>query len=271
MSFVPSFSVGSVITNQQIQKEFQCGNMGGMRRSHATNTLVIISDHTKSLYDDKWFDNVLHYTGMGKTGDQVLEGNQNRTLAESNANGVEVHLFEVLEPTQYIYQGVVKLIGEPYQEVQNDEGGHPRKVWMFPLRMVSDNTAVEQSAFDFYVAEQKKKAKSLSDGVLEAQAKARSSSDAAYRRITSKTYVRDPYVAEYSKRRAAGVCQLCCNSAPFKDKDGEPYLESHHVIWLANGGADSIENTVALCPNCHRRMHVVNDPKDVKKLQEVNS
>ena len=40
--------------------------MGGMRRSLTTNSLVIVSDHTKELYDDKWVDDVLHYTGMGK-------------------------------------------------------------------------------------------------------------------------------------------------------------------------------------------------------------
>lgn len=54
------------------------------------------------------------------------------------------------------------------------------------------------------------------------------------------------------------------------DKDGNPYLESHHIIWLSKGGDDSIENTVALCPNCHRKMHVIADEKDVKLLQEKN-
>ena len=108
MSFRPPFVVGSTVTHPEICTAFQCGNMGGMRRSKRTNTLIIISDHTKALYDDKWYGDVLHYTGMGKTGDQTLTS-QNRTLAESGHNGVEVHLFEVLHPTQYIYHGVVSL------------------------------------------------------------------------------------------------------------------------------------------------------------------
>lgn len=83
-----------------------------MRRSKATNSLVIISDHTKGLYEDKWFGDVLHYTGMGKNGgDQDLNFMQNKTLAESDRNGVEVHLFEVLVPTEYIYRGLVSLAG----------------------------------------------------------------------------------------------------------------------------------------------------------------
>lgn len=50
-------------------------------------------------------------------------------------------------------------------------------------------------------------------------------------------------------------------------KDGKPYFECHHIDWISKGGSDSNENTVALCPNCHRKMHVLNDPKDVEKLR----
>ena len=88
--------VGNIYPHQDICMAFECGNMGGMRRSKKTNTLMLICDHTKGLYDDMWHGDVLHYTGMGKTGDQVLEGNQNKTLSESDKNGVSVHLFEVL-------------------------------------------------------------------------------------------------------------------------------------------------------------------------------
>ena len=82
----------------------------------------------------------------------------------------------------------------------------------------------------------------------------------------SKQYDRDPYVAEHAKRRANGICQLCDKPAPFKNKKGKPYLETHHVIWMSKGGEDSPENTVALCPNCHKRMHVLDDSKDIQKL-----
>ena len=139
MSFKPPFDLGAVVTNGQLSDAFSVGNMGGMRRSKKTGTLVIISDNTKGLYTDKWQDGVLHYTGMGKIGDQTLEGNQNRTLAESDSNGVEVHLFEVNERAKYTYAGVVELAGKPYQETQPDDKGDLRKVWVFPLRKASEN------------------------------------------------------------------------------------------------------------------------------------
>ena len=54
-------------------------------------------------------------------------------------------------------------------------------------------------------------------------------------------------------------------------KKGDPYLETHHIEWLSKGGEDTIDNTVALCPNCHRRMHSLNSKKDVEKLKVVAS
>lgn len=116
-----------------------------------------------------------------------------------------------------------------------------------------------------------KESKGLSDSELYAKAKQQGTEKPKERATTTSTYVRNTFVAEASKRRAKGICQLCGNPAPFVDKNGNPYLESHHIIWLSEGGADVLENTAALCPNCHRKMHIVNDAEDVKKLQNMNN
>ncbi len=56
--------------------------------------------------------------------------------------------------------------------------------------------------------------------------------------------------------RAKGRCEDCGREAPFKRKsDGSPYLEIHHMRTLAEGGEDTVQNTLALCPNCHRKRH----------------
>ena len=62
---------------------------------------------------------------------------------------------------------------------------------------------------------------------------------------------------------------LCGQNAPFLNAQGEPYLELHHIIWLSHGGSDSVDNVVALCPNCHRKMHIVNDAEDLAHLTRV--
>ena len=72
---------GEVVSNDALRVLFAVGNMGGMRRSSKQNLLLIVSDHTKGLYEDRWEGDVLHYTGMGKKGPQKLDGNQNRTFS----------------------------------------------------------------------------------------------------------------------------------------------------------------------------------------------
>jgi hypothetical protein len=62
---------------------------------------------------------------------------------------------------------------------------------------------------------------------------------------------------------ASGTCEGCNSPAPFRTDQGIPYLEVHHVVSLADGGSDSVENTVALCPNCHRRLHLSADRNDL--------
>jgi hypothetical protein len=84
-----------------------------------------------------------------------------------------------------------------------------------------------------------------------------------------KQYHRDPFLATFSKKIAKGICQLCKNRAPFNDLKGFPFLESHHIHWLSKGGEDCIENVIALCPNCHRKMHVLDLKEDVDKLTKI--
>ncbi len=67
---------------------------------------------------------------------------------------------------------------------------------------------------------------------------------------------RNPDVIAEVLNRAKGNCEKCQNRAPFlKDGDGSAYLEVHHRIPLSEDGEDTVENAIALCPNCHRHAH----------------
>ena len=69
-------------------------------------------------------------------------------------------------------------------------------------------------------------------------------------------YDRNPDVVAERLYMANGVCEQCGCEAPFaRESDNTPYLEVHHLKPLSEGGADTIENTIAVCPNCHRRHH----------------
>lgn len=74
--------------------------------------------------------------------------------------------------------------------------------------------------------------------------------------VTTVVYDRNPDVVAEVLLRAKGICEGCGTKAPFiKRTSNEPYLEVHHNIALAKGGDDTVENAVALCPNCHRERH----------------
>ncbi len=74
--------------------------------------------------------------------------------------------------------------------------------------------------------------------------------------IVSTGFKRNADVIVEVLSRAQGLCERCNRKAPFMRKsDGTPYLEVHHKIKLADGGEDTVENTSALCPNCHRELH----------------
>lgn len=66
---------------------------------------------------------------------------------------------------------------------------------------------------------------------------------------------------------ANGICELCGKEAPFRTNDGEPYLETHFVEWLSEGGSPTLDNVVALCPNCHKKIHLLHLKEDVEFLK----
>lgn len=69
-------------------------------------------------------------------------------------------------------------------------------------------------------------------------------------------YNRNQDIVAEKLYQSQGICSDCNSPAPFLRKsDNTPYLEVHHIIPLSQGGEDSLDNTIALCPNCHRKRH----------------
>lgn len=69
-------------------------------------------------------------------------------------------------------------------------------------------------------------------------------------------FARSPHVIAERLYLAGGRCEACKKKAPFRRLlDNTPYLEVHHLEPLSLGGLDTVENTTALCPNCHSKVH----------------
>jgi predicted HNH restriction endonuclease len=119
------------------------------------------------------------------------------------------------------------------------------------------NETIKESQAEYKVTFENQVNESLDDSSENRQRRLASRSTkpkVVYRLVQD--YRRDPDVVAEALYRAEGFCEKCKEKAPFiKRSNGEPYLEVHHIIPLSQGGLDSLENVISLCPNCHREIH----------------
>ncbi|MCK9338244.1 MAG: HNH endonuclease [Arcobacteraceae bacterium] len=82
-------------------------------------------------------------------------------------------------------------------------------------------------------------------------------------------YLRNNALRALVKARANYSCEMPdCDYIAFEKENGEKYIEVHHLIPLSEGGEDSISNTVALCPTCHRKIHYSQNKGQLKEILE---
>ena len=65
-------------------------------------------------------------------------------------------------------------------------------------------------------------------------------------------FVRDRSVADQVKAAYENACQRCRKVVLLRNRVG--YAEAAHVRSLKNGGSDTPDNVLCLCPNCHKEM-----------------
>ena len=109
-------------------------------------------------------------------------------------------------------------------------------------KLISATKAPPQSATETQ-PKQSKRAKQAND-IEEPKGRyipARSSS-------MSTSYARDKDVRDWVLANAQGRCECCREAAPFVTDEGTPFLQVHHAEFLSEGGADTIENAIAICP-----------------------
>lgn len=82
--------------------------------------------------------------------------------------------------------------------------------------------------------------------------------------VESMVLPRSSEVRQNVLRRAKGICEYC-GTPGFQMVNGAVYLETHHVIPLANEGPDVEWNMIAICPNDHRRAHYALERESITK------
>ena len=209
---------------------------------------------TRAGYLGHWNDDgSFSYCGQGTKGDQRLTG-ANKVMVDP----LRTVLFFETWRSRGTWKGRNRFLGEHlvagyrWERGQGDRSGdQPLIVTLVPARSPIDNATERDTPPDdkgVDLEELRKRASDASRSSVPSQVSA-----TVYR-------ARSDVVYEYARTRAQGICEMCGRSAPFVTPRGEPYLEVHHVLRLADDGPDDIFHVAAICPNCHREAHHGVDP-----------
>jgi 5-methylcytosine-specific restriction protein A len=188
---------------------------------------------------------VFEYFGEGQVGDMVLQRG-NLAIASHAADGKSLLLFR---KTKEGLRFVGEMVYEKHHIEQGpDREGKQRDAIVFELRPLS---AIVETTEESSGGESPKTLEELRTLAKAAAGIVPPTTTAGARNI----YQRSRDVRNYVLARAAGRCEGCKAPAPFVRKDGRAYLEPHHIRRVSDGGPDHPSFVIALCPNCHRRVH----------------
>lgn len=231
----------------EIHARFGGQQQGGIITPSRHSLVIIITGEeglTHGYTDRHRDDGVFEYFGEGQVGPmQWVRGN--RALRDHSADGRSLLLFKK-ERTGLRFQGEMVYTGHHIDRAPDREG-NIRDAIVFELRFldaVEEVVSALPAALPGSFAELQRRAYEAA-GVSEPHA------GTAPRTI----YQRSADVKLYVLMRSKGHCEGCGQPAPFTRLDGSPYLEPHHIRRVSDGGPDHPAFVIALCPNCHRRVH----------------
>jgi 5-methylcytosine-specific restriction enzyme A len=243
------FEEGKVYNRRaDIHAKFGGQQQGGII-TPSQHPLVIIITGEEGIahgYDDRTRDDgVFEYFGEGQVGDMVLQRG-NLAIASHAADGKSLLLFrKTKEGLRFVGEMVYE---KHHLEKAPDREGKQRDAIVFELRPLSAIVETNEEASEA------EPPKTLEE--LRALAKAAVGTIPLTKTASSRNiYQRSRDVRNYVLARAAGQCEGCKALAPFVRKDGTAYLEPHHIRRVSDGGPDDPSFVIALCPNCHRRVH----------------
>jgi 5-methylcytosine-specific restriction enzyme A len=243
------FEVGRVYHRRNdIHARFGGQQQGGIitPKDHPLVIIVTGEEGLEHGYADRLRpDGVFEYFGEGQVGDMQLTGG-NKAVAEHSASGESLLLFR-RAASGLRFEG--EMVCETFHyEPSPDREGNNRRAIVFELRPLE--------AVSEIVDKQGVPAKADLASLLAKALSAASAQPNTGTGTIRTVYERSRDVRDYVLARAGNDCEGCESPAPFTRKDGSPYLEPHHIRRLSDGGPDHPAFVIALCPNCHRRVHV---------------
>lgn len=94
-----------------------------------------------------------------------------------------------------------------------------------------------------------------------------------YKKESEEKFARNTKVALEALEKANFTCEIDPSHTTFIGKFGTPYVEAHHLIPFSqqdhDRNVDVVENIVALCPVCHRRVHFAEPQTRLSTLELI--
>ncbi|MBA0167950.1 HNH endonuclease signature motif containing protein [Pectobacterium sp. CFBP8739] len=173
-------------------------------------------------------------------------------LERNERGGVVITVDEFKKFTEIVNQPITKYLSG----CSIPQGNKINKITMPANRLKNSDTIDEVEIARVEFNQQVIRAMNDSSAARQERIAGRKQSVPSFSVKKTKVYHRNPDIVAERLHRAKGICEICKQKAPFTRKsDGKPYLEVHHRIFLSEGGEDTLENTIAICPNCHRHAH----------------
>jgi 5-methylcytosine-specific restriction protein A len=250
---VPAFEQGRIYRRlQDLHLVYGGGRQGGISSSaQAPVTFLFTGSGERYGYADHFDEEegTFFYFGEGQKGDMEF-ARGNLAVLNHSSQGKALHLFRGIGKGKG-----QKYLGEfVYQDHEwvtaPDVEGKPRQAIIFRLVPVA---RLEQ--FELAPADVPAKDVTLEDSRKRAIAASKVDGLQDNKKGSRTIYERSRAVRNYVLQRAAGICELCEEPAPFRRGDGLPYLEPHHTTRVSDGGPDHPQFVAALCPACHREVH----------------
>ena len=235
-----SWDIGIIARNFNVQRGISLVENNGQVLEILTKVTI-----GEGRYPNEWLEadtKLKHYMLSFKNRSDP-EFKTNKAIIDSKE--IPIHVF-IKSGLDCIYNGVFKFV-EYFEEVEG------AKWFVLQKRNVGDLIYYKDhlEEFDYAV---KKSSMLLT---VERKKKIESLPEKPVRKLAIiEVYDRNPHVVAAVLERAKGICESCNLPAPFlRSKDLTPFLEVHHRKPLAEDGVDTIENALAVCPNCHRKAH----------------
>ncbi|WP_157256263.1 HNH endonuclease [Pelomonas sp. Root1217] len=256
---IPAFKVGHAYSRvQEITGKFGGSGQSGIAPSRTSPAIFLFTGGSGAQYgyaDEFEQSGCLLYAGEGQVGDMQL-ARGNLAVVNHVQDGRALHVFESQgKGRDYVYRGEYLYTSHLVRKGPDREGAQ-RDILVFRLMPVEQLLPIEGSGVSesLATADGPVDLSALRLAAMAAVSAPGGIADAA--EAVRRTYQRSAKVRAYALARAAGICELCSEAAPFQRKsDGSPYLEPHHINRVSDGGLDHPRHLGAICPTCHREIH----------------